>query len=208
MAVQPEPTPPGTNARGRASRQRLLEAAAACFGESGYSAVRVSDITARAGMSQGGFYRHFADKPAILLAALDGPLDELLEATAPITASERLDPDAIRGANLAFFTTYARHRRVFRVLREAAAQQEPGLAELWLDVRARYVGRIEAWLTRLQAAGAIDVADPELLADALGSSLDQLAYTRLALARKQPTRREIARLGEVTGELWVRALRP
>lgn len=44
------------------TRQKLLNAAAACFAEKGYSACSVSDIAARAGASQGNLYVHFKNK--------------------------------------------------------------------------------------------------------------------------------------------------
>lgn len=51
-------------ARGRATRQRLLEAAIAEFGEKGFHAASVSAITTRAGIGQGTFYIYFSSKEA------------------------------------------------------------------------------------------------------------------------------------------------
>ena len=116
------------------------------------------------------------------------------------------DPAAIVARNTEFFRVYARHRRVFRVLRELAARHEPGLEVVWLDVRRGYVDRIRRWLAQLQAAGELVTADVELLADALGGVLDQLAYTRLALGVDEPTDELIEALGRVSGEIWSRTL--
>lgn len=194
------------NARGRASRARLLEAAATCFGERGYAATRISDITGAAGMSQAGFYRHFPDKDAILLEALQEPLDALLAATGPLTEGSDVDADTIVARNTAFFRVYAEHRQVLRVLRELAAVHEPRLEAIWLDVRSGYVKRIERWLRRLVKAGKLQTADVGILADALGGVLDQLAYTRLALAEKPPREKDLVALGRVSGEIWARTL--
>ncbi|WP_354700645.1 hypothetical protein DSM112329_00930 [Paraconexibacter sp. AEG42_29] len=194
------------NARGRASRARLLEAAAGCFGERGYAATRIADITAAAGMSQAGFYRHFPDKDAILLEALQVPLEALLAATGPLTEGSSVDHEKIVARNTEFFRVYAEHRQVLRVLRELAAMHEPGLDAVWLDVRRGYVERIERWLRRLQKHGVLQTSDVKVLADALGGVLDQLAYTRLALATKPPTEKEILALGRVSGEIWSRTL--
>jgi AcrR family transcriptional regulator len=194
------------NARGCASRARLLEAARECFGERGYAATRISDITAAAGMSPAGYYRHFPDKEAILLEALEEPLGLLLAATGPLTEGSSVQHDAIVARNTQFFRVYAEHRRVFRVLRELAAGHEPGLDAVWLDVRRGYVERIQRWLRRLERAGDLRTADVELLADALGGVLDQLAYTRLALRRDDPTEDELVALGLVSAEIWSRTL--
>lgn len=194
------------NARGRASRARLLEAARDCFGERGYAATRIADITAAAGMSPAGYYRHFPDKEAILLEALEEPLGLLLAATGPLTEGSSVDHAAIVARNTQFFRVYAEHRRVFRVLRELAAGHEPGLDAVWLDVRRGYVERIQRWLRRLERTGELRTADVELLADALGGVLDQLAYTRLALRRDDPTEDELVALGRVSAEIWSRTL--
>jgi AcrR family transcriptional regulator len=194
------------NARGRASRARLLEAAAECFGRRGYAATRIADITDEAGMSPAGFYRHFPDKPALLLEVLAEPLRLLLEATGPLTEGSSVEHDAIVQRNTEFFRVYAEHRRVFRVLRELAARHEPGLEAVWLDVRRGYVERIERWLRRLERAGTLSTADVALLADALGGVLDQLAYTRLALTPEDPTDEQIVALGRVSAEIWSRTL--
>jgi AcrR family transcriptional regulator len=199
------------NSRGRRSRERLLEAARVCFGRHGYAATRIADITAEAEMSQGGFYRHFKDKNDILVAALREPLDALLDATGPLShlrGDALVDEAAIIAGNTEFFRVYAAHREVLRVIREAAAMHEPGLRELWLEVRGRYTARIETWLRGLEAAGLLQTSDLVLLAEVLGATLDQTAYTRLGLAESPPAPAEIAALGRVTGELWARALRP
>ena len=63
--------------RGAATQARLVSAAATVFAESGYNAARISDMVRLAGISQGNFYRHFQSKDEILLAVLEGPLDDL-----------------------------------------------------------------------------------------------------------------------------------
>ncbi len=53
------------------SRDRLLSAAAAAFCASGYFAVSVEDIAAKAGVSRMTFYRHFAGKAALAIALFE-----------------------------------------------------------------------------------------------------------------------------------------
>jgi TetR/AcrR family transcriptional repressor of nem operon len=52
------------------SRARILAAAGRLFRERGVEGASVSDIMREAEMTHGGFYRHFADKEALLAAAL------------------------------------------------------------------------------------------------------------------------------------------
>jgi hypothetical protein len=68
------------------------------------------------------------------------------------------------------------------------------------------VDRIATWLHSLARAGRLHTSNVDVLADALGGVLDQLAYTRLGLARAEPTPTEIDALGRVSAEIWVAAL--
>lgn len=57
--------------RREARPAELLEAAAACFGESGYQATRVEEIASRAGVTVGTIYRYFPNKETLFAAVLD-----------------------------------------------------------------------------------------------------------------------------------------
>lgn len=52
------------------TRKRLLSAAADVFAERGYDGVRVADIAATAGVSNGALYAHFASKAELMVEAL------------------------------------------------------------------------------------------------------------------------------------------
>ena len=52
-------------ARGRRTREKLLSAAEAEFGERGFHAVGIGDITRRAGVALGTFYVYFESKEQI-----------------------------------------------------------------------------------------------------------------------------------------------
>jgi AcrR family transcriptional regulator len=70
-----------SNKRGELMRERIVQAAVDCFTEYGYTRTRISDITHRAGTSQGNFYRHFASLDNVFLAALAPALDDLAHAS-------------------------------------------------------------------------------------------------------------------------------
>jgi AcrR family transcriptional regulator len=65
--------------RGRERRERLLNATAELVAERGFHAVGIADIGAAAGVTGAAIYRHFANKTQLLVALLDGVVDELLE---------------------------------------------------------------------------------------------------------------------------------
>src|SRR5262245_22296219 len=64
-----EPQAPPTP-KGRDTRRRLLDSARTLFGERGFARVRITDITAAAGLSQGAFYRYFTDRRELMLELL------------------------------------------------------------------------------------------------------------------------------------------
>lgn len=70
---------------GRASRDekanscdRILASAARLFRERGIEGASVNDVMADAGLTHGGFYRHFASKEALLVGALDAAFQQIV----------------------------------------------------------------------------------------------------------------------------------
>jgi TetR/AcrR family transcriptional repressor of nem operon len=53
------------------THRRIVEAAARLIRERGIDATSVSEVMSAAGLTHGGFYRHFKDKDALMAAALD-----------------------------------------------------------------------------------------------------------------------------------------
>jgi AcrR family transcriptional regulator len=58
-------------ARGVATRRRVLSAAESLFSRRGYEATGMADVAGRAGIGVGTLYHHFPDKRALLLALID-----------------------------------------------------------------------------------------------------------------------------------------
>jgi AcrR family transcriptional regulator len=61
----------GPQARGIATRARMLEAARELFSRHGYAAVSRADVARRAGCGMGTAYYHFPDKRVLLLELID-----------------------------------------------------------------------------------------------------------------------------------------
>ena len=60
------------------SRKRIVASASRMLREDGIEGASLGDIMKDAGMTHGGFYRHFADKNALVETALDEAFDQLL----------------------------------------------------------------------------------------------------------------------------------
>lgn len=198
------PTP-----KGRATRERLLEAAETVFGALGYETTRVADIVAEAGVSHGIFYRHFVDKDAILNAVLTRLNDALRHSSGRVAGDDRVPTlEQLEVRNIQFFREYAEHRLLLRVSREAAARSGGGSFRAeWLANRARFVGRTQRWIEDLSANGEIaPVTDPATLAEGLSALTEQMAYVSVGLAEETPDDAALVRLGKACGLIWYRSL--
>ncbi|MEV0854456.1 TetR/AcrR family transcriptional regulator [Nocardia fluminea] len=197
-----------TNRRGEQTRIKIVQAATECFSEYGYTRTRISDITHRADIAQGAFYRHFAGLDDVFLAVLRPGMTELAEAMSRRLSTED-ELAVLIDVNVAYLHAYSRHRKVLRLLREAAAASaNEGFAQLWLNLRGDFVKRIQRWLQRLRDNGLIGDTDVELLAETLGCMTEQMAYVHVGLVASTPRRERIDALGRAIGEVWFRALPP
>jgi AcrR family transcriptional regulator len=203
-------TPLRPTAKGRAMRDSLVAAAADLFAELGYEQTRVTDVVTRAGTSHGNFYRHFKDKDEILLAVLEPLIKDVRSSSRARSSQTGLPSEAeLCARNADFFRVYAKHRRLLRVMREAASRggSASSFLDLWLAQREFFVARTERWLAGLQARGLVSAAiAPRMLAEALGSMTEQLAYVKIGLAPRKPAAKEIDELGRTCGRLWYLAL--
>ncbi|WP_158684444.1 TetR/AcrR family transcriptional regulator [Amycolatopsis orientalis] len=195
-----------TTERGAKTRAALVAAATTCFAEFGYNPTRIADIVQNAGVAHGSFYRHFASKGEILVAVVEPCVRDLLE------TSRRSEPgederSALIRATTSYFTTYARHRRLMRVTREASAADPEGFAESWLRIRGEFTRRNVRWMNSLVRRGLIDPeCDVEMLGESLGAMVDQLAYVKIGVPQEAPRAEQLARMGRTAGDIWYRAL--
>ncbi len=60
------------------THRRIVEGAARLIREQGIGAMSVADVMGNARMTHGGFYRHFADKDGLVVAALESAFSQRL----------------------------------------------------------------------------------------------------------------------------------
>lgn len=132
-------------ARGRATRARVLRAAEELFTRRGYDGTSVGDVASRAGIGVGTVYHHFPDKRAMLLALVDDWGDRVASRRRELGLERLLGGDAREG--------------ICRVLRRGfeRQQKEPSLYVVVLaladrdpEVRRRYHRIEQAQIERLR----------------------------------------------------------
>ena len=87
-------------ARKQRTRQQLCDAAASVFVDRGYHCTLISDIVAEAGVGQGTFYRHFADKREIFERLFNTLVADLLGEFAGMSARLPGDVGEYRAASI------------------------------------------------------------------------------------------------------------
>ncbi|TMJ13691.1 MAG: TetR/AcrR family transcriptional regulator [Alphaproteobacteria bacterium] len=139
--------------RGRKTLRRLLEAAAAEFGERGYHEAAINGITVRAGVALGTFYTYFESKEEVFRALVR----DMSRATrAHVAEAVKGAPDRLaaeRTGLAAFIAFTRRHPELYRIIEEAQFVAE--------DVyREHYLSFVEAYRRNLAAArGRGQIAD-------------------------------------------------
>ena len=105
--------------RGRKTLRRLLEAAAAEFGERGYHEAAITGITQRAGVALGTFYTYFESKEEVFRALVR----DMSRATRAHVAEAVKDaPDRIAAERMgleSFIAFVRKHRELYRIIEEA-----------------------------------------------------------------------------------------
>src|SRR4051794_36341064 len=124
--------------RGRKTQRRLLEAAAAEFGERGFHEAAITGITQRAGVALGTFYTYFESKEEMFRAlvrdmsrATRAHVAEAVKGAPDRLAAERLGLEAV----IAFVP---QHPELYRVLEGAQVVAPHGQPQPYLTLRHRH----------------------------------------------------------------------
>ncbi|HED03460.1 MAG TPA: TetR/AcrR family transcriptional regulator [Candidatus Fraserbacteria bacterium] len=161
LTVRPRTVPEklSTN-RPLGTRQILLGAAESLFGERGFAATSVAEITRNAGVAQGTFYLYFPSKVAIfaqLVREINRKLiREIRQATAGLSRRAEIECAGFDS----FFHFIRRHRAAYRIVREAEFVDEEAGQGYYRRIAAGYV----KGLRRAMEAGQLRRAEPEPLA--------------------------------------------
>jgi AcrR family transcriptional regulator len=146
------------------TRDRLVEAAFALFGEHGFAATTIDQIAAHAGVTGRTFFRHFRDKEEVLFAEDDALLPQLLTAIA--------EPEGPQQADRLMEHALTRLAEVMEPTRPMLRQRQ-ALIEAEVPLLGRELAKQARW--QQEVAGALrqrgfERGDAELLA-AIGFAL-------------------------------------
>ena len=147
VQVSTSPRKPKT-ARGKKTRDRLLQAAEAEFGEKGYHEAGISGITYRAGVALGTFYTYFESKEEIFRALVRYMSRRTREQVAEAIegAPDRLSAER-RGIE-AYIRFAREHKAIYRIITEAEFVAPAEYREHYAGFSAAYESKLEDAATR------------------------------------------------------------
>ena len=109
---------PASQARSRATREKLLEAAETVFAAKGYDGAKISDIAAEAGCSVGAVYFRFKDKDALFFAIAESFIEDAREGLGKLFQQPAKAEEIVRTFVTASAASFRKHRGLFRAIVE------------------------------------------------------------------------------------------
>jgi AcrR family transcriptional regulator len=149
--------------RGARTRQKLLDAAESVFADVGYHDASIVKITEAAGVAQGTFYLYFESKKQVfdeLVRDLNRRVRHAMK-EASSQGATRLEAEVLGFA--AYFRFTARHKALYRIIRQAEFVSPEMLRYHYERLSEGYV---EA-LREAKDAGEVGEIDPKVTAWAL-----------------------------------------
>lgn len=131
-------------ARGRRTKEALLEAALQEFGARGFHATGITDITRRAGVALGSFYTWFDSKEAIYRAVVAHLTQSLRDHVTPRLAGVDAAIPREKVALAAFLEFVDRNQLIYRIIDEAEFVAPDSHRGHYETTVARIQARLEA----------------------------------------------------------------
>lgn len=147
------------------TRERILEAAEAVFGDNGYHDAIVDEIGRRTSLSKGGLYFHFPSKEGLFFAVLDRLANRLVERAEEAAAAG--NGNALERAELALravLSALSRKRRLARLMVVQGYSMGNQFERKRAEIFDRFASVIEDRLAEAVANGETAHIDPALTA--------------------------------------------
>lgn len=146
-----------------ATRQKLTDAARAIIADSGFAALRVEEVVARADVAKGTFFSHFDDKDRLMALLIGEEMERILSEIAAAPPPD--DIDAMARAMTPLMDYMAQDRVVFDIVLRFSGAAAIETTEL---ISLNFLHQVEllvVWIKRLQGGVVRDDVDPILLAE-------------------------------------------
>ncbi len=188
-------------------RAVLLAAALDEFFERGFTAARMDDIAARAGLSKGALYLYFDSKDALFTSLIEAyaiPNVERMEALAK--AAKGVEAISLL---MSLAPTLIRETPVPKIIKIliADAPAFPGMATAYRkNVVDRVLGMVAGILRKAKAAGEIDIGDPELTARLVAAPIFMSAVWSVVFEHDPDARVDVEALLALHRRMLFRAL--
>lgn len=161
-------------ARGRKTRDALLDAARTVFETVGFPDTRVEQITQEANVAYGTFYRYFESKEHIFRELSTRLFED-------VHRREPTDPDLspaarLVAANRSYYKAYRRNARLMAIVEQVATINDE-FRELRHEHRSQLIERTSRAIARWQQEGLVRQSlDPVLAARAMSAMVDHTLY--------------------------------
>ena len=158
-------------------RRQILAAALAVFAEKGFNAANVSDVAARAGVSQGTIYWYFDSKDELLTQALRSFFDDFGQGTVGAVAQCPTAADKLRALGRAMVDFAAQAAGLFALFLEywASSPRREEAGRLWTGVLVEYKDLVVGIIKEGIGNGEFKPVDAESLVWAMMAAYDGLA---------------------------------
>jgi AcrR family transcriptional regulator len=167
------PVVPST-ARGRITRQRLVEAAILAIGEKGIAETRVAEITRRVGCGYGTFYKYFSSKIDLVRQVMTEVYDEIHRESFPPISDQATPEELVRVGITSMVEVIDKHRNILLAL-ERAVGLDSDLLALRDKLLHRDVEELERRIHLFERAGYGLGLDPFAVSLALNSMVEEMS---------------------------------
>jgi AcrR family transcriptional regulator len=174
--------------RGKATRDRLIEAGHKLFGEHGYEAASIEAILELAGVKRGALYHHFESKQALFDAVLDRAVSDVAQAVAEAARAETDPVESLR-AGCAAWLRMALDPAIQRI----ALLDPPAVVgwTRWRELDEQHIlGGVRRNLQLIAADERLPPGDVDLLAHMVLAAVNEAA---LLIARADDPRAALAK---------------
>lgn len=142
-----------TRAKGRQSRQKILEAAATVAGERGYEGTSIARVSKESGLPASSIYWHFADKDALLATVVESGFEMWLSQVTQTDGSSL--PERVTALCMGVARTLTESPDFIRLGLMLALErrpEEPAAREAYLRLRREAVEQIAGELREVRPA--------------------------------------------------------